>query len=32
MGVLRAICYHLNERSFRLFVLVANLHDILDEE
>jgi hypothetical protein len=30
MGVLRVICWHVNNRTFRLFVVVANLHDVLE--
>ena len=31
LGVLRIICWHLNDRSFRLFVFVANLHDVFSD-
>lgn len=32
VGVLRVICWHLNEFSFRLFLKVAMLDDILSDE
>ena len=31
MGVLRVICAYLHDRFFRLFLVVATLHDILED-